>query len=167
MTTYIIERRGWNDRNRPRLAEQYHQDELACNCQFEAEKPSDEGWLFKITRHLFPAIIILETQYKSNIWSWMHVFLYHTLAAWLEKMQLQNFDNNGPNFVVAVDLMLGMGTKNFYPDQCRQERSLSGRSRFFLFWWEYVIWWNMQIDKISIWQNACYKRPTKGLQTLL
>ena len=54
MTTYIIERRGWNDRNRPRLAEQYHQDELACNCQIEAEKPSDEGWLFNITRHFIP-----------------------------------------------------------------------------------------------------------------
>ena len=54
----------------------------------------------------------------------MHVFLYHTLAAWLEKMQLQNFDNNGPIFVVAVDLMLGMGHQELLPQSMQTRAQL-------------------------------------------
>ena len=52
-------------------------------------------------------------------------------------------------FVVAVDLMLGMG-QNSYPNQCRKERSLTGRLSFFYFDENMQFDGTLQIDKISI-----------------
>ena len=161
MKTYVIELSWWNERNRPRLTE------LACNCQSRRRNP-----VMRVDCSISLDIYSLRSLYlkhnTSQIFDRECMFSY--ITPWQHGSRKCNSKTSTTMDQILLLLLikcLVWDTKNFYPNQCRQERSLSGRSRFFLFWWEYVIWWNMQTDKISIWQSACYKGPTKSLQTLL